>query len=63
MPAMNAENSWARALRGFSQFGERVAVASRGRTLSYAQLGRQANAVCAAILNGRAVRGTSHRSA
>jgi acyl-CoA synthetase (AMP-forming)/AMP-acid ligase II len=54
MPAMNTENPWARSLRGFAQFGERVAVASRGRTLTYAELGRQARAVCAAILEAGA---------
>ncbi len=54
MPAMNAENPWAAALRGFAQFGERVAVASRGRTLTYAELDRQAKAVCAAVLEAGA---------
>ncbi len=54
MPAMNAENPWAAALRGFAQFGERVAVASRGRTLTYAELTAQAEAVCAAVLEAGA---------
>ena len=54
MPAMTTENPWVAALRGFAQFGERVAVASRGRTLSYAELARQAKAVCAAILEAGA---------
>ena len=54
MPAMNPENPWACALRGFAQYGERVAVASRGRTLSYAELGHQANAVGAAVLEAGA---------
>jgi acyl-CoA synthetase (AMP-forming)/AMP-acid ligase II len=47
---MKLENPWAAALRGFAQFGERVAVASRGRTLTYAELRAQAKAVCAAVL-------------
>ena len=54
MPAMTTENPWAAALRGFAQFGARVAVASRGRALSYAELDRQANAVCAAVLQAGA---------
>ncbi len=54
MPAMKPENPWVAALRGFAQFGERVAVASRGRTLTYAELRAQANAVCAAVLEAGA---------
>ncbi|MEA2870085.1 MAG: hypothetical protein QOH67_61 [Hyphomicrobiales bacterium] len=54
MAAMKSENPWAAALRGFAQFGERVAVASRGRTLSYAELTAQAEAVCAAVLEAGA---------
>jgi len=50
MPAMSAENPWARSLRGFATFGERVAVASRGRTLTFAELARQAEAVRAAVV-------------
>jgi len=51
---MNTENPWAAALRGFAQFGERVAVASRGRTLTYAELRAQAETVCAAVLEAGA---------
>src|SRR3954463_6534834 len=54
MPAMNAENPWAAALRDFAKFGERVAVASRGRTLTYAELVRQAEAVRAAVVEAGA---------
>src|SRR3954463_6011417 len=54
MPAMNAENPWADALRDFAQFGERVAVASRGRTLTYAELSAQAEAVRAAVVKAGA---------
>ena len=43
-------NPWAEALRKFAQFGPRVAVASRGRTLTYAQLAQQANAVRNAVI-------------
>src|SRR5438045_4593397 len=50
MPAMNAENPWARSLRGFAKFGDRVAVASRGRTLTFVELARQAEAVRAAVI-------------
>lgn len=51
MPAMNP---WAQSLRGFAKFGERVAVASRGRTLSYAELAARAAAVCAAVIGAGA---------
>src|SRR5205085_4523922 len=45
-----SESPWATSLRGFAaRFGDRVAVASRGRTLSYAQLAAQAFAVRAAV--------------
>ena len=54
MPAMTTENPWAAALRGFAQFGERAAVASRGQTLSYAELVRQAEAVRAAVIEAGA---------
>ena len=50
MPAMNPENPWVRSLRAFAQFGERVAVASRGHTLTYAELAAQADAVRAAVI-------------
>src|SRR4051812_21789950 len=50
MPAMNPESPWARSLRNFAQFGDRVAISSRGRTLTYAELRRQAEAVCAAVI-------------
>jgi acyl-CoA synthetase (AMP-forming)/AMP-acid ligase II len=54
MPAMTAENPWAAALRGFAQFGERVAVSSRGRTLIYAEFIRQAGAVSAGVIEAGA---------
>jgi acyl-CoA synthetase (AMP-forming)/AMP-acid ligase II len=45
------ENPWATSLRGFAaRFGDRVAVTSRGRTLTYAQLAAQAFAVRAAVI-------------
>jgi malonyl-CoA/methylmalonyl-CoA synthetase len=47
---MSAENPWARSLRNFAQFGDRVAVSSRGATLTYAQLAAQAEAVRAAVI-------------
>jgi len=49
MAAMSEENPWRRSLRGFAQFGERVAVSSRGATLTYAQLVDQAETVRAAV--------------
>src|ERR1051325_10481915 len=45
-----AQNPWGQSLRGFAQFGERVAVSSRGQTLSYAELVTQAEAVRAAVI-------------
>jgi malonyl-CoA/methylmalonyl-CoA synthetase len=51
---MTTGNPWTGALRGFAQLGERVAVASRGRTLSYAELTAQAKAVCGAVLEAGA---------
>jgi malonyl-CoA/methylmalonyl-CoA synthetase len=54
MPAMNPESPWARSLRNFAQFGDRVAVSSRGRTLTYAELRQQAEAVCAAVIEAGA---------
>ncbi|TMJ03375.1 MAG: acyl--CoA ligase [Alphaproteobacteria bacterium] len=54
MPAMTAENPWTRALRDFAKRGDRTAVAARGHTLTYAELGRQAEAVRAAVLEAGA---------
>lgn len=49
--ASPSESPWAISLRGFAaRFGSRVAVASRGRTLTYAQLAEQAVAVRAAVM-------------
>ena len=49
------ESPWATSLRGFAaRFGARVAVASRGRTLTYAQLAAQAFAVRAAVIGAGA---------
>lgn len=45
-----AQNPWAQALRRFEQFGDRVAVSSRGQTLTYAELVAQAEAVRAAVV-------------
>lgn len=50
MPAISAENPWAQSLRGFAEFGGRVAVSSRGRTLLFEELARQAEAVRAAVV-------------
>jgi acyl-coenzyme A synthetase/AMP-(fatty) acid ligase len=50
-----SENPWRTALERFAaQFGARVAVASCGRTLTYAELARQASAVCNAVLEAGA---------
>lgn len=57
MPAMSAENPWDASLRGFAGFGGRVAVSSRGRTLTFAELARQAEAVRAAVLEAGAKAG------
>ncbi len=57
MPAMSEENPWSAALQGFARFGERVAVSSRGNTLTYAQLVTQANAVRAAVIAAGAASG------
>ena len=54
MPAMSAENPWVAALRRFAEFGDRVAVSSRGRTLTYAELAAQAEAVRAAVIEAGA---------
>src|SRR4051794_35969174 len=51
---MTTENPWAAALRGFAKFGGRVAVASRGQTLSYAELVTQAEAVRAGVIEAGA---------
>jgi malonyl-CoA/methylmalonyl-CoA synthetase len=49
------ESPWQTSLRGFAaRFGDRVAVASRGRTLTYAQLAAQAAAVRAAVIEAGA---------
>jgi len=46
---------WQASLRRFaSRFPARVAVSSRGRTLSYAELAAQADAVCAAVVGAGA---------
>src|SRR5205085_9482005 len=42
------------SLRGFAQFGERAAVASRGRTLTYAELAAQAGLVRGAVIEAGA---------
>ena len=57
MPAMSEENPWARSLRGFAKFGDRVAVASRARILTFAELARQAEAVRAAVIAAGATPG------
>jgi malonyl-CoA/methylmalonyl-CoA synthetase len=57
MEAMSEEKPWRRALRGFRQFGDRVAVASRGMTLSYAELATQAERVRAAVIAAGATPG------
>src|SRR5438270_13684671 len=57
MPAMTTENPWAAALRDFAKFGGRVAVASRGRTLTYAELVRQAEAVRTGVIDAGAMPG------
>ncbi len=44
------ESPWQTTLRGFARFGDRVAVASRGRTLTFRQLAAQADAVRAAVI-------------
>ena len=49
-----AQNPWASSLRSFAKFGDRVAVSSRGRTLTYAELIAQADAVCAAVIEAGA---------
>ena len=49
-----AQNPWASSLRGFAKFGDRVAVSARGRTLTYAELVVQAEAVRAAVVEAGA---------
>jgi len=51
---MHPESPWQTSLRGFARYGERVAVSSRGRTLTYAQLAAQADAVRAAVIEAGA---------
>jgi malonyl-CoA/methylmalonyl-CoA synthetase len=45
-----AQNPWAETLDRFAEFGGRVAVASRGRMLTFAELARQAEFVRAAVI-------------
>lgn len=52
-----AESPWATTLRGFARYGDRVAVSSRGTTLTYAQLVTQAEAVRAAVIEAGAKTG------
>src|ERR1043166_4340278 len=51
---MTPESPWLTTLRGFARYGDRIAVASRGRTLTYAQLAAQADAVRAAVIEAGA---------
>jgi acyl-CoA synthetase (AMP-forming)/AMP-acid ligase II len=47
-----AVSPWQTSLNNFAaRYGDRVAVSSRGRTLTYAQLAAQAEAVRAAVVN------------
>ena len=48
------QNPWGASLRRFAQFGNRVAVSSRGQTLTYAELIAQAEAVRAAVIEAGA---------
>ena len=53
-----ATSPWQTSLQAFAaRFGDRVAVASRGRTLTYAQLAAQADAVRAAVIAAGAATG------
>ena len=54
---MTPESPWLTTLRGFARFGDRVAVSSRGRVLTYAQLAAQADAVRAAVIEAGATPG------
>jgi len=49
-----AQNPWSRSLCRFAQFGDRVAVSSRGQMLTYAELVFQAEAVRAAVVEAGA---------
>src|SRR5882724_13519047 len=51
------ESPWQTTLRGFARFGDRLAVASRGRELTFAQLAAQADAVRAALIEAGAKTG------
>src|SRR6185295_19682592 len=51
------ESPWQATLRGFARFGDRVAVASRDRTLTFRQLAAQAEAVRAAVIEAGAKTG------
>ena len=51
------QNPWGASLRRFAQFGNRVAVSSRGQTLTYAELIAQAEAVRAAVIEAGAKTG------
>lgn len=51
---MPPESPWQTSLRGFTRYGDRIAVSSRGRTLTYAQLATQADAVRAAVIEAGA---------
>src|SRR4051812_42012911 len=44
------QNPWGKSLRDFAKFGDCIAVSSRGRTLTYAELIVQADAVRAAVV-------------
>src|ERR1044072_3357529 len=49
-----AQNPWGASLRRFAQFGGRVAVSSRGSTLTYAELIAQADAVRTGVIEAGA---------
>ncbi len=54
---------WQTSLHAFAaRFGDRVAVESRGRTLTYAQLAAQADAVRAAVIEAGAKPASRSRS-
>jgi malonyl-CoA/methylmalonyl-CoA synthetase len=56
--ALPATSPWQTALQTFAtRFGDRVAVASRGRSLTYAELATQADAVRAAVIAAGAAPG------
>jgi len=52
-----AQNPWSQSLQRFAQFGDRMAVSSRGHTLSYAELVAQAEAVRSAVIEAGAAAG------